>query len=1072
MISIKKSFANCSVCPILSEPSCILETNCEDDLRKVDVIFVAENPGKDEVLQGRPLVGRAGKIFRKYFLKLQLNKLNYLLTNVVLCRTLNPDGTTGNPSDETIKLCKENCFNIIDICNPKLIVLMGASPLKAFGLGHGITSVHGRVFDWKGYKTLVTVHPSFILRKHGGWEIKFEEALASIYDLLDIKHSKVKKTTKVSHGAKGIFRYSLPEHFYTKEYRLIDVQYLKSKKQVIYIFRNSKNEKIYHFVNDDYVCYQAPEGVEAKKIVSFDLLNQVHVKYEDASKLSTDITYEGDINITIKHASDYYHFNKEECPKIKDNIMFFDIEVDTGTERVFPHPSKAEYPINMMSIIYNEKQVCYVVDNKTEKIEPKENFELKTFDNEKNLLLQFIEDFKKLDPDFIAGWNSIAFDLWYIFNRMPKLDLDPNSLSVFSEFLVDGKKYLCRIIGSVAIDQEYIYRKFTFNKKENYKLGFIANLELKKTKVELPLPFNEMYWKMLNKTIEYNINDTVLLKELEAKLKHISLRNELRTVCHTSFDGVSPSSLIDSLVTSYLRNKNLASKNASPPSGKDDYAGAFVFEPVPNIYNDVVDFDFKSLYPSLIITYNIGINNFVLKFKDYKMGYDFTYNPKALPEKIEIVYDPTFENKDMTCTYEELLKKVKEYNLVHTINGCFFKNHDDVKSVFSEVLEGLMSSREEYKNKMYDAIEKKNQIAEDFYYTRQLVYKVLANTLYGVIANKIYRFFDVSLAEAVTLSGREVLKTAIIEADALMRSMAYEKSYKAPEPLSKYEMYSDKLDRSHDFIITGDTDSIFCCFEKFEKEKTVENITKWCSQIQDFLNKQKIADVVKAHNVPERNNILGLKNELIITRGLFLAKKRYAVRVISKEGKAVDKIEYVGLEIKRSDYPSMTKEFLKELSELLLKSEKISLRKLFDRIKEKELDFLRLIKNGEKCIARPISFGKDIDDYKTVPQGVKAMTAWNKLMYNIHKTGAKGYLFHVTGIDYNSAPPELIENYEKFKTEGEKLEVIAIPDDEPRLPNYFIININKMLDFSFTKRYELLLKPISEDNDLGQVLKF
>jgi DNA polymerase len=143
LFSIKKSFANCSSCDLLDCPSCILETNCEDDLSKVDIIFVAENPGKDEVKVGRPLVGKAGKMFRKYFQQYGLDKMNYLLTNVVLCQTVNHDGTTGNPEKNVIELCKDNCMNIIKMCDPKLIVLMGASPMTAFNLGKsGITVLH------------------------------------------------------------------------------------------------------------------------------------------------------------------------------------------------------------------------------------------------------------------------------------------------------------------------------------------------------------------------------------------------------------------------------------------------------------------------------------------------------------------------------------------------------------------------------------------------------------------------------------------------------------------------------------------------------------------------------------------------------------------------------------------------------------------------------------------------------------------------------------------------------------------------------------------------------------------
>ena len=150
MFSIKKSFANCLECDLLNCPSCILETNCEKDLSKVDIIFIAENPAQSEVKSEVPLIGRSGQTFRKFFKKFKLDKLNYLITNVVLCQTINPDGTTGNPTDDVIEKCKVNCMKLIEVCNPKLVVLLGTSPMKAFDIAKsGITKIHGNVLKWK-----------------------------------------------------------------------------------------------------------------------------------------------------------------------------------------------------------------------------------------------------------------------------------------------------------------------------------------------------------------------------------------------------------------------------------------------------------------------------------------------------------------------------------------------------------------------------------------------------------------------------------------------------------------------------------------------------------------------------------------------------------------------------------------------------------------------------------------------------------------------------------------------------------------------------------------------------------
>jgi len=462
---------------------------------------------------------------------------------------------------------------------------------------------------------------------------------------------------------------------------------------------------------------------------------------------------------------------------------------------------------------------------------------------------------------------------------------------------------------------------------------------------------------------------------------------------------------------------------------------------------------------------------------DPHLGYDIAHNPSSLPKKIKIIYDPLFEKKVMDVTPEQLFKKIEELDLVTTINGCFFKPHKKELSVFSEVVDSLMTSRKEYKNKMFDAIEEKDKDSENFYYTRQLVYKVLANTLYGVVANKSFRFFDLSLASAITLSGQEALKLSIVEGDAFMRHLNLEKEYVAPIELTKKEMFSDEMpNRSNEYIITGDTDSIFCCFQNFKnKEVNVKNILGWCGQIEDFLNKEKMIDLVKKHNVDLDFNRLQLKNELVISRGLFLAKKRYAIRVVSNEGREVDKINYMGVEIKRSDYPSKSKKFLSELLDLLLKSETISIPKLLRYIERAKIDFTKTILDGQKTIARPITYGKKLKDYKSIPQGVRAMEAWNKIMYPIHQVGAKSYMFWVRGINFDKIldveeREKIRKKYDQFIADGNKLQVIGLPDEEVKLPEFFEPDLRASLKFSFIDRYELMLKPLMEVQEKTEIL--
>lgn len=1059
MFSIKKSFANCLKCPLLDAHSCILETNCEDDLSKVEVIFVAENPGTQEVKQERPLVGRAGKMFRKYFEMFKINKLKYLLTNCVLCQTLNPDKTTGNPTQEVIDLCKSNCIEIIKVCKPKLLVVMGTSPMSALGIAKsGITNLHGRVTEWNGFKTIVIVHPSFVNRNLTVWEPKFRDTMAKIATLLG-KQSPIQLEHQVHIQGKGIHRYRIPEKFYTDIYRLVDIQYLQKQKKILYIFRDKNNKKVYHTENNDYVCYQVPKDTLAKKILPYDQLNQVRVKYRDHVNLDPSITYEGDMKLTVKHAMDYYFYNKGEAKKTYQNIMFLDIEVDTGSYKGFPYAKDANYPICIVTTSYNRTKTVYTLER--EGLEKRSN--IRVFKNEKSLLMELVKDIRTTDPDFIAGWN-LMFDLEYIYNRLPKLGLSQKSISPFNEFFVEASRYICSIAGMVPLDQLYLYRSFTFTQMENYKLGFIGQHELGVTKVQLEDSFSNIYQKDPNKAIDYNIRDVDLIERLEDKLSHILLIDELRVVCNTTFESISSLGQIDSLIVSYLKYKGFASKNADPHIVKEHFTGAFVLKPEPGVYSWIADFDFASLYPSLMITYNIGVNSFVMKTKQPFLGYKLAYYPDKLPEKIDVIIDPVNTAKEITVTREQLLKKIQNNNLIHTINGCFFLPHDKEFSVFAEIADLILTKRKNYKSKMFEAIENKDKENERFFYTRQLVYKVLANTLYGVTANKAFRFFDTSISAAITSSGQEALKTSIVEANRLMTKLCTNEEQPVYS-LTEKEIFGDELEGHFDYIVTGDTDSIFCCFQDFPNVN-VSNIQKWCEQVGTYLNDNKILEVVKRHNTNVEYNRLKLKNELVISRGLFLAKKRYAIHVINNEGKDVDKIKFMGLEVKRSDFPSKTKEFLTELTELILKGDKFSITSIFRFIERKEKEFISLIRQGDKPVSRPVTFGKEIKQYKIIPQAVRAMIVWNELMYDIHVPGSRAYMFWIKGIDFDKVPTNLQTKMrmkcDELKKKWKKIDVIAIPDEEPRLPEFFVPDVHKSLKFVFKDRYDLLLEPIVE----------
>lgn len=1069
MFSIKNSFADCLGCPLFSEPSCILETNATY-LNEVKIIFIAENPGKDEIEKERPLIGKAGKLFRKYFEKFGLDNEKYLLTNVVLCQTLNEDGTTGNPKPEVIERCRENCFKLIEECNPELIVLMGASPVIAFGLlpkGTGITNIRGDVFKWNDKDVFIMLHPSYINRVKT-LESTFENDMKKVAELVGLNPTENKQSKNLT-SKTGVFYYKIPDKYYTSDYKLIDVQFLTKTNEVLYIFRNKDNKKEYYKTTDDYVCYQINDESKARKVVKYDDLHQVKIPYKEKYSLNPKITYEGDLKITVKHAMDYYLLKKEEEPEVPSNIMFIDIETYSET-RVNSSAHDANDVIPIIRYSYNGIKKSLVLDPKvlriTNQLIDTTNKEIVICNSEATLLTTFFNDVRNLECDFITGWFSNDFDMQYIINRSKKIRVDCTKMSKFGEADYNKYQFYPDAAGIVFLDMLELYKQFTFGGRESYSLDFIGNLELKKGKTDKGSNFSEMFRTDINKAILYNINDVDLLEELDAKLKHVFFQDELKRICKSTFKG-SKSVLgqVDSTLVSFLKEKGYASKNSEIIEQDERFEGAYVQPPVVGIHDYIVDFDFTSLYPSLILTYNIGVNTFVMKLKDYTLGYDLVYNPDNLPEQIEVIIDPMFENKTVTISKNQLIEKIKTSELIYTINGCFFKKHDGELSFYAEVLEMLLSSRKLYKKMMFDAKNNKEKNKEQLYNTRQNVMKILANSLYGALGNKVFRFFNVDSARSITLSGQEAIKNVMISSESYIESKKNKTVFKYI-PITKQQMYTDDMKLNFKHLLTGDTDSVFLGYNslidknKTEKEK-LEIVNDLNKEVHSFLNNDIVKNIVLKHNVCIDKNRLELKNELVIKRGLFLAKKRYALYIISQEGNPVNEVKAMGLEIKRSDFANTTKNYLKEVLDLILKPEKFSLPPILNYVKDKEKLFIDLTSKGLTKIGRPVSFGKKLKEYKTIPQGVRGMVNWNDLEYKVFDVGSRGYLFKLKGIDLEKAPENVRSNYDKyFLKKGTKLDIIVIPEEVEYLPSYYIIDVKSMVDFSWNDRYNLLLEPL------------
>lgn len=241
--------------------------------------------------------------------------------------------------------------------------------------------------------------------------------------------------------------------------------------------------------------------------------------------------------------------------------------------------------------------------------------------------------------------------------------------------------------------------------------------------------------------------------------------------------------------------------------------------------------------------------------------------------------------------------------------------------------------------------------------------------------------------------------------------------------------------------------------------ETIDLILKESANLQDVLNKDLLTKFAELHNIKKDKSKFHMKQEIVAKRGLFLdTKKQYALWIVNSEGVPCKEFVEKGLVTRRSDYPRYTKEKMRTILDLLLKQETISFKKILQYIKEIEHEIKGLIIKGDKSIAASKSFTKELTGpkgYKKVPYHVLGMLAWNRLEYEYFKTGTKGYLFRISGVDPYLAPKRVRDQIGK-----EDFRWITIPYEEEALPNYYQIDVAHMVNLAWTDRVNELLKPI------------
>jgi DNA polymerase elongation subunit (family B) len=724
-------------------------------------------------------------------------------------------------------------------------------------------------------------------------------------------------------------------------------------------------------------------------------------QYESVSNFK----FYGSTNYAYAYINEAYQGKIDYDPSL---IRIANLDIEVGSENGFPEPATASEPITAITVMMNNHSHvfgCGKFKNDRSDVTYTECI------HEKNLIEKFLQFWKQYDPDLITGWNIKYFDIPYLYNRIHRLfdEKIANSLSPIG--MVEQREInnngIVDLHCLASLDYLELYKKFTYTQQESYRLDQIAYVELGKRKLDYSEYENlhELYESDYQKFIEYNIRDVELVDKLERKMKLIEMAFTLAYDAKVNYPDVfTQVRMWDCLTHNYLMNKNIVVPQKTNQSKDEQYAGAYVKDPIVGMHEWVVSFDLNSLYPHLMMQYNIS------------------------PETL-------VHNKKINMSVDDFLEGTHEPDLEHCIaaNGHFFRK--DIRGFLPEMMERMYADRVLYKKKMLEAQQeyentKNKDLLNDIskYKNIQMAKKIQLNSAYGAIGNQYFRFYDVRQAEAITLSGQLAIRWIGKRLNEYMNKIL------------KTELV--------DYVIASDTDSVYLNFGSMvkkicgdqSKEKIVDFLNKASSKIEEFIDKS-YDDLAEMMNAYEQK--MEMKREVIADKGIWTAKKRYILNVWDSEGVryAEPKLKIMGIEAVKSSTPMACREKIKTAMKIVMTGTQSEFQKFVSEFKEefKQLPF------------EDIAFPRSVSDLNKYKSSIGLYT--------------KGTPIHVRGailFNHMIEKNKLKKKYQLIK-DGDKIKFCYMKVPNPIQENVFSIlnvlpkelNLDKYIDYEtqFEKAY-------------------
>ena len=784
------------------------------------------------------------------------------------------------------------------------------------------------------------------------------------------------------------------------------------------IYLSVKEETEWQTLQGQYVF---PIQKETMKEATASLSNQ--------SEIANSKVY-GNSNFAAQWIQERYPNDIKYDPK---QVLVANLDIEVASDDGFPDPEKAEREVQSIALKYFGRPTIFVWalrdeydQYKTELDVDPEDIKFIKCDGEVDLLLKFLNWWQSKDtcPDVITGWNCRQFDIPYLVNRVHNL-LGHETMKKFSPWgnvrakeigMMNRKTQVYELVGIEQLDYWDLFQKFgnlTYGVQESYKLDHIAFVVLGEKKISYEEHGNlfTLYKEDYQKFIDYNIKDVLLVEKIDEKVGLVELA---MTIAYKGGCNYQEAFGTTQLWDTYIYRELCRQKKVVPPKvdrPAKDIVGGYVKTPMVGRHKWVVSFDLNSLYPHLMMQYNMS------------------------PETV-------IDRATPGVTVDNCLERMRPQSLNpdHSIaaNGVHFRK--DKKGVIPEIIEGLYAERKGIKREMLDnqsLAEKGDKVAANTIAkldSQQMAIKIMMNSLYGALNNRWFRYYDSRVGEAITLSGQLSIRWAENTANQFMNKVLGTEGV--------------------DYVIAIDTDSLYMNFGPLVDKLGLDDVDKATRVIDQMCEDKFVPLFTKSYEelatyMDAYSNKMVMGREVIADNGIWTAKKRYILNVLNSEGVqyAKPKLKIMGIEAVKSSTPASCRDALKGL-------------------------FKVLITGTEKDTQSAIQIFKQhfytLEPHEIAfPRGVSDVTKWID-RDRIYKSGCP---IHVRGsLLYNAQLDEKnLRNYTRIK-DGEKIKflylnpknrmhenVIAFPEF---LPKEFDLHRHVDYDAQFEKAFMAPVRPI------------